>query len=70
MNGSPAVIWTVLTPFLAAHCVSAVTPSEAFAIELLGGTVGGVVGTSLGIVVVGAVTGSNGSGPSFTGQST
>ena len=55
MRRSPVVISALLTLFLAAHSVLAVTPSEAFALELLGGTVGGVVGASLGIVAIGSI---------------
>ena len=55
MRRSPVVISALLTLFLAAHSVLAVTPSEAFALELLGGTVGGVVGAGLGIVAIGSI---------------
>jgi hypothetical protein len=55
MHRSPVVISALLILFLAAHSVSAATPSEAFALELLGGTVGGVVGAGLGIVAIGSI---------------
>jgi len=45
----------LLVLFLAVHSASAVTPSGAIALELLGGTVGGVVGAGLGIVAIGSI---------------
>ncbi len=55
MHWGSVVFTTLLVLLIAAPSVSAVTPAEAIALELLGGTVGGVVGAGLGIVAIGSI---------------
>ena len=50
------VIVALILQLIAAHPVLAVTPTQAAAVEFLGGTLGGVVGVGLGVVAIGSIT--------------
>ncbi len=55
MRTGSVVLAVVLLLWIAAPPAQAVSPSGAVAVELLGGTLGGVVGAGLGVVAIGAI---------------